>query len=85
MTALVVTALAVVVVVIGVTGVVAARLVSVAKASAAGIERSADRLRPLAQELGDEVAVTQTELAALQDRTSRNAEEKDPRRTGETP
>lgn len=79
MSAFVVASIAVVVAILAVTGVVTARLVRVVRSSAATIERSAERIRPLTAELGDEVAVTQTELAALQDRTARITEQEDPR------
>ena len=80
MSGFVVASLAIVVAVLAVTGVVAVRLAGMARSSAADVGRATERLRPLAQELGDEAAVTQTELAALQDRTSRRAEQEGPRR-----
>lgn len=71
MTAFVTLSVAIAIATVAVTGVVVVRLARAARHMARDVSASADRLRPLASELSDELAVTQTELERLQARASR--------------
>ena len=73
MSAFVVLSIAVAVTVVAVTAVVVVRLARVARDSVARIAEHLDRLEPLATELQEEAAVTQAELEALRERTTRLA------------
>lgn len=48
------------------TGVLAGRLVAVVRVAASDVRGQVDRIAPLLREVSDELAVTQTELEALQ-------------------
>lgn len=73
MSAFVVLSVAIAVAIVAVTVVVAARLARTVAAMSRGVTASVERLRPLADELQDELAVTQTELEHLQRRADRHA------------
>lgn len=71
MSAFVVLSIAVAIAILAVTVVVAVRLGRAAASMAAEVKATAERIRPLTQELTDEAAVTQIELAQLQERVGR--------------
>ena len=70
MSAFVVLAVALAVAIVAVTGVLVVHLARETRKAADDIGRSVERLKPLAEELAAELAVTETELAALQERTA---------------
>ena len=70
MSAFVVLSVALAVAIVAVTGVLVAHLARETRKAAADIGRSVERLKPLAEELATELAVTETELAALQERNA---------------
>lgn len=66
MTVWVVLALALLAALLVATGVLAGRLVAVVRVAASDVRGQVDRIAPLLREVSDELAVTQTELEALQ-------------------
>lgn len=70
MSAFVVLSVALAVAIVAATGVLIVRLARQTRQAAEDIGRSVERLKPLADELAAELAVTEAELAALQERNA---------------